>query len=236
MLLSVQRLMHRHLQGLLLLLVRKPAIALYLYSLIFLPGVALHETSHWLAAKLLRVRTLAFSLLPRKQGSKVRFGYVETQATDPIRAALIGMAPLVVGASVVVFVALDYLGLRSVLEGIAIAPLDGLQQGWETVASTPDLLVWLYLVFAISNTMLPSAADRAAWLPALALAAALAVGAHALGVADASASIAQPWLELAAENLSGVFVMTAVFDLALLVPILAAETFVTRLLGWEVVY
>lgn len=232
----MQRLLLRHLQGLLLLLVRKPDVVLYLYSLIFLPGVALHETSHWAAAKILGVPTLAFSILPRRQGSRVRFGYVETQGTDPIRAALIGLAPLVVGASAMALLTFDYLGLRGVLEGIAVAPLAGLQHGWETVAATPDLLLWLYLVFAISNTMLPSAADRAAWLPALALAGALIAGALVLGVADAAAAFAQPWLEAAAENLSVVFLMTTVLDLALLVPILAAEMFLSRLLGWEVVY
>ncbi len=232
----MQRLTLRRLQGLLLLLVRKPDITLYLYSLIFLPGVALHETSHWAAAKLLGVRTHAFSLLPRRQGTKVHFGYVETQATDPIRAALIGLAPLIIGASLMTFLALDYLGLRPLLEGIAVAPLDALQHGWERITATPDLLLWLYLVFAISNTMLPSAADRSAWLPALGLAGALTVGALALGVAEATAEFAMPWIEAAAENLTGVFVMTAVLDLVLLIPILAVEIFLSRLLGWEVVY
>lgn len=219
-----------------MLIIRRPSIALYVYSLIFLPGVALHEVSHWAAAKLLGVKTHALSLLPSKQGSKVRFGYVETEATDPIRAALIGLAPLAVGASTLVFVGMNYLGLRGMMEAIATAPLAGLEGGLRSAASAPDLLLWLYLVFAISNTMLPSSADRAAWLPALVLAGALTMVAFAAGVGGAAAAIAQPWVEAVAMNLTGVFLMTAALDLVFVTPVLAVEALLSRLLGWEVVY
>ena len=236
LLLPVQRQLHRHLQGLLYLVVRRPSVALFLYSILFLPGVALHEASHWVTAKLLRVRTKAFSLLPQKQGEKVRFGYVETEPTDPFRAALIGLAPLFVGSTAMGFLALDFLGIRDIIAATGGSPLLGLQEGIDQLASTPDLLLWLYLVFTISNTMLPSAADRAAWLPALGLAAALSLGALALGIGDAAAAYAAPWIEAVASNLTAIFTITAVLDLVLLVPVLLLEKLIGRILGAEIVY
>ena len=236
LLLPVQRQLHRHLQGLLYLIVRRPSVALFLYSILFLPGVALHEASHWVTAKLLRVRTRAFSLLPQKQGEKVRFGYVETDPTDPIRAALIGLAPLFVGSAAMGFLALDFLGFRDVISVAGGSPLLGLQRGVEQLATTPDLLLWLYLVFTISNTMLPSAADRAAWFPALGLAAALSLGALALGFGDAAAAYAAPWIEAVASNLTAIFTITAALDLVLLIPVLLMEKLIGRILGAEIVY
>lgn len=236
LLLPVHRLMHRHLQGLLFLLLRRQELALFVYSLLFLPGVALHEFSHWLAAKLLRVRTHSFSLLPQKSGSKVRFGYVETEATDPLRAAMIGLAPLLIGVTALAFLALDYLGLREILNATLRSPVAGVELGVARLAATPDLLLWLYLVFTISNTMLPSASDRAAWLPAIGLAGALSLGALALGVGDVAAEFAAPWIERLATNFTAVFTMTALLDMLLLGPILLFEYLLGKLLGAEVVY
>ena len=47
-LLFAQRWLHREIQILFLLLTRKPVIALGLFSLLFFPGVLLHELSHYL--------------------------------------------------------------------------------------------------------------------------------------------------------------------------------------------
>jgi len=52
-LLVLERWIHRHLQGIGLLVTRDPDLATILYSAFFLPGVALHESSHWIVAKAL---------------------------------------------------------------------------------------------------------------------------------------------------------------------------------------
>ena len=55
--LLVQRWLHRDIQAVFLLLTRRPELTIGLFSLLFFPGVLLHETSHFLMAVLLRVRT-----------------------------------------------------------------------------------------------------------------------------------------------------------------------------------
>ncbi|MBP1701841.1 MAG: putative rane protein, partial [Chloroflexi bacterium] len=78
-LLLFQRYLHRELQAVLLILTRRADLTIMLFSLIFLPGVVLHEASHWLMAKLLRVPTGRFSILPRPMGNgRLQMGFVET--------------------------------------------------------------------------------------------------------------------------------------------------------------
>ena len=52
LLLLADRWMHRHLQGVMFLISNDEEIALWLYAIILLPGVALHELSHALVAGL----------------------------------------------------------------------------------------------------------------------------------------------------------------------------------------
>lgn len=164
--LAVQRWLHRQIHAILLILTRHPSLSLGLFSLIFFPGVLLHEASHYLMAVLLRVRTGRFSLIPTVlPDGTLRLGYVETARTDVLRDALIGSAPLVTG------------GIGVALIGIYLIPVfpwfGWINQGkWEQVwvalralPGQPDFWLWFYLGFAISSTMLPSASDRRAWLP-----------------------------------------------------------------------
>ena len=56
----LQRLLHREIQAVLLILSRSPEFTIAMFSIIFLPGVLLHEFSHYLVAVVLGVRTARF--------------------------------------------------------------------------------------------------------------------------------------------------------------------------------
>ncbi|KAA3664827.1 MAG: hypothetical protein DWQ04_03735, partial [Chloroflexi bacterium] len=51
-LIFLQRWIHMHLHGIALMLTGKSERAVILYALVLLPGVFLHELSHWLSATL----------------------------------------------------------------------------------------------------------------------------------------------------------------------------------------
>ena len=109
----LQRFLQREIQAIFLLITRQPDISMALFSLLFLPGVLLHETSHFIMAQLLGVRTGRFSIIPKKLDSgRIRLGYVETAKTDFIRDALMGLAPLVTGGLFVAFGGSISLGIR----------------------------------------------------------------------------------------------------------------------------
>jgi hypothetical protein len=174
-LIVLERYIHRHLQGLWLLLFRDPDIATILYSVAMLPGVALHELSHWIVATLLGVRTGRFSLLPeRLPDGTLRLGFVETEKTDLLREALIGAAPLMAGCGVVLAISFWPLQLGPVGEALSVGDGAGAAQNLLASLTARDAWLWLYVLFTVSNSMLPSASDRRAWLPMLAAAVVLA--------------------------------------------------------------
>ena len=80
LLVLLQRWIHRHLHGIALLLTGQADMALVLYALPLLPGVALHEISHTLMAVLLRVRSANLSIIPSRQADgRVRLGSVQVE-------------------------------------------------------------------------------------------------------------------------------------------------------------
>jgi hypothetical protein len=166
-LLLLQRWIHTHLHGLSLLLLGKVERAVILYAIILLPGVLLHELSHWLTATLLGVRTGSFSLIPRLQpDGSLQLGYVEYykgRTLGPIRESLIGGAPLIIGTAVILLIGFHIFSVTNLAAAIQSGDIDALTLALGDVFSTNDFLVWLYLLFAISNAMMPSASDRRAW-------------------------------------------------------------------------
>jgi hypothetical protein len=176
LLLWADRWLHRHLQGVMLLLTEDREIALWLYAIVLLPGVILHELSHALVAKLVGVKIGRINILPQRSDRRIQLGFVPIEDTDFLRASLIGAAPLVVGSSAVVAIGYLIFGTPEIIAALRSGDwLIGLQE-LATVAQAPDVWLWGYLVFAIANAMLPSRSDIHAW-PTLAFVVALVAGA-----------------------------------------------------------
>jgi hypothetical protein len=165
-LLILQRSLHREVQTIFLILTRRADVAMVLFSILFFPGVLLHESSHYLAARLLGVRTGRFSILPRPlSNGRLQLGYVETAAADPLRETLIGAAPLITGGLFVAFAGVNRLNLLALWTQIQAGNLSTFFHTFSSLLSRPDFWLWFYLLFTVSSTMLPSASDRHAWLP-----------------------------------------------------------------------
>ena len=168
-LLWVKQWITRLLQELSLRWLGYPDVALVVYFTLVLPGVVIHELSHWLVASLLGVRVRKLSLGPVRKGRsrQVSLGSVQVGKVDPVRASLIGLAPLLGGTAVILLIGTFVLGMGNVAGAMATWGIDGLVAGLQQVARVPDVWLWLYLIFAISNAMLPSQSDMAAIRPVL---------------------------------------------------------------------
>ncbi|MGC9521621.1 MAG: hypothetical protein ACP5HG_07030 [Anaerolineae bacterium] len=163
LLLWADRWLHRHLQGLMLLLTGDEEIALWLYAIVLLPGVLLHELSHALLAKLTGVKIGRISFLPRRVGKQIQLGFVPVRETDFLRASLIGVAPLLIGSVAVVAIGYLVLSTPEILVALSAGDWAAGIDRFLQVLRAPDVWLWVYLVFAIGNTMLPSRSDIHAW-------------------------------------------------------------------------
>ena len=231
----LQRSLHREIQAFFLILTRSPGVTQVVFALIFFPGVLLHETSHFLMAKLLRVQTGKFSLIPQAQpDGKLRLGYVETASGGFVRDALIGAAPLVTGSVFVAYSAIYQMHLLPLWDLVRSADWGGF---WITLASVPkssDFWLWFYLTFTISSTMMPSQSDRHAWLPLGLLVTGLFAAAILAGAGDwMLANLAPPFNQFL-RALAMIFGLSGVLHFLLILPFLLLHRILTRLTGVDV--
>lgn len=122
---------------------RSHRAAIYLLSVIVLPGTLVHEMAHLLTAGGSLVRVGEISLMPELKENGVKLGHVEIEQTDFIRRALIGFAPV-------------FFGLAILVGGVWFANDRFFQYGNYPVWL---LLVLLYLSVVIGNTMFSSRKD-----------------------------------------------------------------------------
>jgi len=161
----LQRLLHREIQAVFLILTRDVRLTMGIFSFIFLPGVFLHEMSHFLMAKILRVPTGRFSIFPQPlPDGRLQLGYVETAKADIVRDSLIGAAPLIIGTIFVSYVSLFQLDMRILWDTLRNGQLNLFWMGIHALTRAQDFYLWFYLTFAVSSTMMPSESDRHAWL------------------------------------------------------------------------
>lgn len=234
--LFAQRWLHREIQLLFLLLTRKQTIALGLFSLLFFPGVLLHELSHYLVARLLGVRTGRFSLLPSlMEDGKLRLGYVETAGSDVARDALIGTAPLLSGGAVVAYLGIVQMGLTPLAAFVGNGDWPGFMQGLRALPAQQDFWLWFYLTFSISSTMLPSASDRRAWLPVFLTGIFLAGVALLAGAGPWILANLAPWLNRALRSVATIFGISLAMHLALLIPLRLLRELVMRAFGLRLI-
>ena len=168
-LLWVKRWITRHLQELSMRWVGDPDVALILYFVILLPGVVVHELSHWLMASLLgvRVRKLAIGPVRKARSRRVSLGSIRVGKVDPVRASLIGLAPLLGGSAVILLIGHFVLGVGELTEPMIAEGVDGILAGVNHLVHIADFGLWLYLIFAVSNAMLPSVSDMVTVRPVL---------------------------------------------------------------------
>ncbi len=218
--LLAQRWLHQQIQLLFYLITRRLNLALALFSILFLPGVLLHETSHYVVARLLGVRTRRFSIIPQVTvDARLRLGYVETAQADVFRDTLIGAAPFVFGGAAVAYLGIDRLGIAPLFD---LAIQGSWSQLWAAVGALPlrpDFWLWFYLTFTISSMMLPSPADRRAWLPVILVLLGTAVLALVVGAGPWLAQNVAPWLDRILRAIATVLGIGLVVHLILAVPI-----------------
>ncbi len=240
LLLVMQRWIHQHLHGISYLLMGQPARAVVLYAIILLPGVFLHEASHWLAATLLGVRTGTFSVIPRQQpDGSIQLGYVEyykSPTLDPVRESIIGGAPLIMGTAVILLISFHIFNYPQIALLVETGQIRSLTIALDQILQTPDFFLWLYLLFAIGNGMMPSRSDRRAW-PAFAITlGVLSLVLYLLGVANVIASeLARP-AALMFGYLGLAFSLAIGVNLLFILLIAIVEWGIGRIKGVSVVY
>jgi len=240
LLLFVEHWIHRHLQGVMLLLVGDSEITAVLYALPLLPGIILHELSHAFAALLLGVQTGRISLHPRRKGKRVQLGFVPVEKTDVVRASLIGLAPLLIGNAVILLIGYLVFDLGALEAALVTGDWVNVGKELRRMLKIPNTWLWAYVIFAVSNTMLPSRSDRQAWPSVILflLLVSLLIWAAGLGpaVIESTASLTAQLFSMALRWIAMMCTFTLLVDLPFVALILLGERLLERVKGMRVEY
>lgn len=148
-----------YLSALSLLITKSTLPAQIIFMVIFFPGVIIHELSHLFTAMVLGIKTGDLQIFPARTDEGLKLGFVKIAKTDPLRNSLIGAAPFLVGLTAVyllLYFQYPFLFSQNNLDISLISSF---------TPSLSDALI-LYLIFAISNTMVLSKSDKQGFIPA----------------------------------------------------------------------
>lgn len=127
---------------------RSQTKTIYLLSFLFLPGVAIHELAHLLVAAVLLVPVGEVEFMPKLSEGGVKLGSVAIGQSDPFRRAIIGVAPVMVGLTILLGIGYYFMQSNSIVYTIEPATLRIFLYALS-----------VYFLFAISNTMFSSRKD-----------------------------------------------------------------------------
>jgi hypothetical protein len=234
-LIFLQRLLHRELQAVFLIATRSPRFTIGLFQLIFLPGVFLHELSHYLMAKILRVPTGRFSVLPRPlPDGRLQMGYVEIARSDIVRDSLIGAAPLIAGTLFVAYVAVYALDMRVLWDTLRNGQMSMFWMGMNALPTVNHFYWWSYLAFAVSSMMTPSQSDRHAWLGLVVSMVIIFGVALLIGAGPWILSNLAPRVSGFLSSVAVIFGLSAAIHGILVLPIMFLHLILTRLTGVDI--
>jgi len=128
--------------------------------LLLMPGVFVHELSHWVAAKLLGLRPSRFRVWPKRQKGSLGLGSVNVRSGGPWRDSIVGMAPLMTGSVLLALVGAAVFQSDLLLGQLEQGRLLDTLGAFFDALARPDGLVWAYALFVIGNSMMPSRSDR----------------------------------------------------------------------------
>ena len=166
----------------------------------------------------------------------MRLGSVSVAHTDPFRASLIGVAPLISGSLVILIIGQLILGLGDLGEALVAGEWGAIWESLLVHLRAPDFWLWLYLIFAISNAMLPSETDREPWRPVLLFIGLVAFLSYLTGWVRQMPEVLANASLTGLSYLAYAFSLTIVVDAIFIAVIAILEALVSRLTGKRVEY
>ncbi len=182
----LERWLHQHIFKVGWLLTKNLQTTTILYYTFFLPGVVLHEFVYWLFAGFINVRAERAIAWPEAQAiAELRLNFIRlARNTGRIRTALISIAPLIGGLAVIWLITNNVLDLNAIIATLRGGSVADIGAALTLLISTPDIWLWVYLIFAIASTMIPDRESLKGWRPILIGAGILIAVLYLLGVAQ----------------------------------------------------
>ncbi len=161
--------LHQHIFKVGWLLTKNLRTTTVLYYTFFLPGVVLHELLVWFVAGMLNVRAERAIVWPEAQAvAELKLNFVKlTKNSSRIKVAIISLAPLLGGLALIWLITTSVLNLDLVIALVRAGSWDAIGGAINLLLLTPDVWLWVYLMFTIANTMMPDRHSLHGWRPVM---------------------------------------------------------------------
>lgn len=185
--------------------------------LVLLPGVIAHEGAHWITAYLLGLRPSKFRVWPKKQGKFLGLGSISIRSGGLLKDSLVGLAPLIIGSILVAWVAHQILNVQVMAAALMQGDWRSGLTAFGNAFRQPDAPLWVYLLFTISNAMMPSPSDREPVMPVVQYALLAALIYLLIGLPIGPIQSFVLWLTPLFQRVSSAFLFIILLDLVVLV-------------------
>lgn len=212
-----------HTQYLALFLTHSAENATLAIFLLFLPGIFVHELSHWVVARLLGLKPSKFRVWPTRQGKHIGLGSVTIRRGGTWRDSMVGLAPLFAGTAICGLIGAAVLRSDQLLwmasQGRVMETVDAFLRG----LSSTDGLLWAYLLFTVGNSMMPSRSDREPVKLLLLYLAFAALVYVVVGLPADPFTTMLSWVGPAFQSIAGALIFLLILDLLVLGGLLLVE-------------
>jgi len=118
--------------------IKNRKIVFSIISVFFFPGTIIHELAHFFCAIVLMLKIKEVNVFPKIEGNSIKLGSVIYEKKDTLRGILVGMAPIILG-----------LGIFLWLSFFNLFPHDDFYIN----------ILLIYLIYIVSTTMFSSKRD-----------------------------------------------------------------------------
>jgi hypothetical protein len=229
----LERWLHQHIFKVGWLVTKNFHTTTIFYYTFLMPGVVLHEISLWFMAGIMNVRAERAIQWPEAQEiAELRLNFIKlSKNAPPLKVAIISIMPLIAGLGVVWFIANNVLNIQGFLDILSSGQLEDVGAAVNLLTSTPDFWLWVYLLFAISNTMMPRFENLRGGRIILIIIAVILVALFVLGVGDDVVVSASAALNNGASILAGAFAVIIGFNLVMVAILGTVEAIIERITG-----
>lgn len=227
----------QHLFGIGLIWLNSRGTAAWVYILVLLPGILLREVSRWVVAGMLGSAPAFITPKPQIDDD----GIVNTRVfhfviLNPVYVGILAITPLVVGFTFMFVISYGVLNLPQVLMLLGTVDSVALREAIGALLARADLPLWVYLLFTITNTMLPTASElRSTWFIWVIFGAFILFLA-VLGMSNAILIILAGPVATAMYTLSAIYGTVLIVNLCMVLVIGVVESLVSRLTNKKVEY
>ncbi len=199
--------------------------------LLLLPGVFVHELSHWLVARMVGLRVSRFRVWPKRHKDRIGLGSVSVQRGGTWRDSVVGMAPLISGSVLLALTGSAVFQSDLLLGQLAQGRLLATLGAFFDALARPDAALWAYILFVVGNSMMPSRSDRQPLRPLLLYLAMAALIYAVVGLPIDPITALLGWLIPAIQLLVGSLLFVILLDIFVVAGLFLLESILGRLRG-----